>query len=168
MINPIRLTPITKTSIDNKLKSTPIVQPRSRKRLVFFHQSDNFLSPIKNTTNPEIIHPVLTARSSDKSFQKEITSSSKIKTSLSDPIFTPLDPLSPTKQKKNHASKRHRNSCSLDISWSPDLFSNDNNIRSKKMTNSEDEKEDNDSLLEHIGSTTAKTQASPLCNIVEI
>lgn len=167
MKNSLRISPIFKASTDNKAKTAQIVQPKARTSLVFLHQPVSAPSPIKISSNPEIIHPIFTSQRLDKITQGETAKSTRIRSSLSDPNFRPLDSLSPSKPKKSHCSKRHRNSCSADISWSPNLGEKEDEIRHKRFDSFEEEMQINDNhlIFEQINYIPNDNQASPLLNI---
>lgn len=171
MLNNIKAVPLRKKYNDDKSKSGPIVQPRARKPCLSVSHSSIIFSPTKKSTNPGIIRPTNKSQPILNMSQENNCSSYSIKTSLSVPNMQPLDSLDPLKQKKINSRARHRKSCCADISWSPDLVNQENDVIRKKTSVRFDDSiktVENKLHLEPINCAPPDDKISPLCNYVEI
>ena len=143
---------------ENKLRTGQIIQPSPKKSFIFLHPSPIIPTPPNKGPNPEIIHPncinktqncinhinkVPPAPASSPIPHRTLSRSQSLSLNTLD---KPLDALEQFIPKKNY-SRRHRNSCSSDISWSPNMIlPQKENIRHRRSTNLSDD------------------HGSPLCN----
>lgn len=165
-----------KLAIGDNVKSSASIQVKPRKSLVVCQKNPIILSPTNKAANPEIVKPNF-MNQSNKMNQQDSSSPTSLKgwSSVSDISYIrrssnyslqkPLDSLSPTLQKKT-PQKKIRSSYSVDTSWSPNLNSNENEIRRSKFSYHSDDNEANDNqfLIEHSPVAASDDQVSPLCN----